>query len=318
MMTPLGRSTSATSKLISCAVKLKQTFHRRELKAPAVAFSDPRSRPYFIDAIKSGYGEGYFPLAEQFQSQSHYAYCGISSLSMALNSLLIDPQRIWQGSWRWFDDSMLTSCEGCGPSAEVVQKKGISMKELACVGRCNGADVTENASLTFTYEQFMTDLRECTSRSAESNDSRKRPILIASYARPKLNQTGDGHFSPLAAYSPESDMVLIMDVARFKYPPHWVPSRTIYEAMQTSDKDGIPRGYILVRASDKMVHDFELSCECCEIVGGVPVVKVCTEGESINNNDDEAGEHTTQNHNCTKDHVHTKDCSHSHSQSENK
>jgi hypothetical protein len=27
-------------------------------------------------------------------------------------------------------------------------------------------------------------------------------------------------------------MVLILDVARFKYPPHWVPLEVLYEAMQ--------------------------------------------------------------------------------------
>jgi glutathione gamma-glutamylcysteinyltransferase len=183
------------------------------------------------------------------------------------------------------------------------------MKELACVGRCNGADVTENNASTFTYEQFMTDLKECTSRSAVSDDSRKRPILLANFARKLLNQTGDGHFSPLAAYAPESDMVLIMDVARFKYPPHWVPSRTIYEAMQTSDKAGKPRGYLLVRASDKMVHDFELSCECCEIVGGVPVVK----SDQIQaSSDASTTTTTTTTTTCTKNHAHTAECDHNH------
>ena len=30
------------------------------------------------------------------------------------------------------------------------------------------------------------------------------------------NQTGDGHFSPIGGYDPENDLLLIMDVARFK------------------------------------------------------------------------------------------------------
>lgn len=41
--------------------------------------------------------------------------------------------------------------------------------------------------------------------------------------------TGDGHFSPIGGYSAQEDMVLILDTARFKYPPHWVPLRMLYE-----------------------------------------------------------------------------------------
>lgn len=32
-----------------------------------------------------------------------------------------------------------------------------------------------------------------------------------------LKQTGQGHFSPVAAHDPISDSVLILDTARFKY-----------------------------------------------------------------------------------------------------
>jgi glutathione gamma-glutamylcysteinyltransferase len=44
-----------------------------------------------------------------------------------------------------------------------------------------------------------------------------------SYSRKVLGQTGDGHFSPVGGYHPGKDLALIMDTARFKYPPHWVP-----------------------------------------------------------------------------------------------
>lgn len=56
-------------------------------------------------------------------------------------------------------------------------------------------------------------------------------------------QTGTGHFSPVGGYHAESDMVLILDVARFKYPPHWVPLPLLWEAMNTTDeKTGQQRG----------------------------------------------------------------------------
>ena len=41
-------------------------------------------------------------------------------------------------------------------------------------------------------------------------------VLCVSYSRIQFNQTGDGHFSPIGAYDRAKDMILILDVARFK------------------------------------------------------------------------------------------------------
>lgn len=47
-------------------------------------------------------------------------------------------------------------------------------------------------------------------------------------------------------------IVLILDVARFKYPPHWVPIDIIFKAMLTIDKSSQKqRGYIILSKSDK-------------------------------------------------------------------
>ena len=60
-------------------------------------------------------------------------------------------------------------------------------------------------------------------------------------------QTGTGHFSPIGGYHAQKDMVLILDVARFKYPPHWVPLTLLWDAMDTIDKaTGLHRGYALL------------------------------------------------------------------------
>jgi hypothetical protein len=40
--------------------------------------------------------------------------------------------------------------------------------------------------------------------------------MLVNFYRKSLAEEGGGHFSPLAAYDPPSDQVLIMDVARYK------------------------------------------------------------------------------------------------------
>ena len=75
------------------------------------------------------------------------------------------------------------------------------------------------------------------------------PFIHVPRSRKALAQTGDGHFSPIGGYNPVRDMVLVLDVARFKYPPHWVPLPMLFDAMGYPDPEtGKPRGYMRLSA----------------------------------------------------------------------
>mmetsp|Transcript_5015 Transcript_5015/g.10317 ORF Transcript_5015/g.10317 Transcript_5015/m.10317 type:complete len:630 (+) Transcript_5015:68-1957(+) len=72
-------------------------------------------------------------------------------------------------------------------------------------------------------------------------------FLVTSFARYALHQTGDGHFSPIAAYHASTDSCLILDVARFKYIPYWVSVKDLYDAMIPKDSaTGRSRGWVLM------------------------------------------------------------------------
>ena len=77
------------------------------------------------------------------------------------------------------------------------------------------------------------ELREVVRDTSRGSDR----VIVATYSRKVFKQTGDGHFSPIGGYHPGRDLVLILDTARFKYPPHWVPLTSLWEAMQAVDKD---------------------------------------------------------------------------------
>ena len=66
-------------------------------------------------------------------------------------------------------------------------------------------------------------------------DTREGSLMVVSFSRAALGQTGDGHFSPIAAYSEETDRCLVLDVARFKYPPYWASVEDLYESMRPED-----------------------------------------------------------------------------------
>lgn len=139
-----------------------------------------------------------------------------------------------------FDESMLDCCE----KLEIIKLKGLTLSKISCLARCQGASSILKVSSSVTVEEFRDDVKRVTSQGL---DEPHREVIIASYYRPVLHQTGSGHFSPIGGYNSASDMVLIMDVARFKYPPHWVPLTLLFEAMNTVDKDsGKARGYVLI------------------------------------------------------------------------
>jgi hypothetical protein len=69
--------------------------------------------------------------------------------------------------------------------------------------------------------------------------------LVVNYQRSAIAQQGSGHISPIAAYDSRSDRVLILDVARYRYPAVWVESEALWRAMGTVDKaSGQSRGLL--------------------------------------------------------------------------
>mmetsp|Transcript_39466 Transcript_39466/g.92200 ORF Transcript_39466/g.92200 Transcript_39466/m.92200 type:complete len:180 (+) Transcript_39466:74-613(+) len=86
------------------------TFHRRPLPSTCTALTSKEGRNRFNSALAQNCLKSFFPLIEQFTTQSEPAYCGISTLVIVLNALSVDPLRVWKGSWRWYNESMLNCC----------------------------------------------------------------------------------------------------------------------------------------------------------------------------------------------------------------
>jgi glutathione gamma-glutamylcysteinyltransferase len=229
---------------------MSETLYRRPLPAEAIAFSSPDGRQVFAEALSAGGLEGYFPLAEQFHTQSDPAFCGLGSLVVALNALGIDPGRLWRGPWRWFAEELLDCCV---PLTEV-QKRGLNIDELACLARCNGAQVELVHGEPGNLSSF---------RAAIASAAAGQGILVVSYDRSALGQTGSGHFSPVGGYHPARDLALILDVARFKYPPHWVAVERLWQATRPIDPaTGRPRGWmVLRRRAQGIALGFSVRCD---------------------------------------------------------
>jgi glutathione gamma-glutamylcysteinyltransferase len=216
-----------------------ETFYRRPLPAEQIAFSSEDGRQLFTEALSAKTAESFFALSEQFHTQAEPAYCGLGTLVVVLNALSIDPGRVWRGPWRWFSEELLDCCY----PLEKVKQEGVTIEQFACLARCNGAEASVYRAQSSSVEEFRS-LIESSARQSSS------PFLVVSYSRKSLGQTGDGHYSPIAAYHKERDMVLILDVARFKYPPHWVSVPSLFQAMMAQDPTTKQsRGFVLLSPS---------------------------------------------------------------------
>ncbi|KAK4057791.1 hypothetical protein OIO90_001010 [Microbotryomycetes sp. JL221] len=219
------------------------SFYKRPLPIQCTAFNSTQGKQFFQHSMQEGHLDTYFALAGQFLTQNEPAFCGLGTLAMTLNSLEVDPQRKWKGPWRWYAEELLDCCR----PLEQVRQVGITLNEFACLARCNGLKATivspyvgqDEHKKRQGLEQFRRDLRKATNGG--------RDVMALSFSRKTLGQTGDGHFSPIGAYSEQDDAVLVLDVARFKYPSYWISVELAYDSMLPIDKaTGQSRGYCML------------------------------------------------------------------------
>ena len=174
------------------------------------------------------------------QTQPEPAFCGLTTLVVCLNALSVDPRRSWKGPWRWYEETMLNCCV----DIEEVKKTGIDFMTFSCLARCQGLTVEPVYGSNSTVEDFRDAVRQ-TCTAVYENDKQPTSFLIVSYTRKVLSQTGTGHFSPIGAYDEESDRVLVLDTARFKYGLHWVKLPLLFDALLPEDPEtGKSRGYM--------------------------------------------------------------------------
>ncbi|WBW73303.1 phytochelatin synthetase [Schizosaccharomyces osmophilus] len=214
-----------------------KTFYKRALPSQCLAFDSHAGKQVFLRALQEGHMENYFSLAQQMVTQNEPAFCGIGTLCMILNSLKVDPGRLWKGSWRWYDQNMLDCCR----SLKDIERDGVTLEEFSCLAECNGLQTVTKCVKDVSFEEFIKDLTICSTQEDK--------IMAISFSRKVLGQTGDGHFSPVGGYSETDGKVLILDVARFKYPSYWVGLELMYQSMFPLDAtNGQPRGYVLLES----------------------------------------------------------------------
>jgi hypothetical protein len=192
--------------------------------------------------IESKARKDYFPLSIQFVTQKTPAYCGVASMVMVLNALNVPaPSTPDNRAFRTFtqDDVLDDSTDAVLPR-DLLARQGMTLDQLGALLQLHPVSVEVHHAEDGGLESF----RSAASAALESGDH----FVIVNYLRKAIGQETGGHISPLAAYDAKEDRFLVLDVARYKYPPFWVKAPDLFDAMNTTDASngGKTRGYVVV------------------------------------------------------------------------
>lgn len=237
---------------------LTSTLHGHFLPDELVDYRSSESKKRLIRCINEGSAVPFFSLSSCYKNQSHPAYCGISTLVVVLNALGIDPKTTWKTPWRWYTEEVIEK-QMSVLELETVRKTGITLNDFQRLAQSNGVSCslirTEDSNQG--YKGFLEDLHKVccggeplhfNDKSDDQSDYNVNEFMAISFHRESLNQHGDGHFSPVAAFDKTTNSVLVLDTARFKYPPYWAPANDLYRSMIPKDSvTGLSRGYLIVR-----------------------------------------------------------------------
>jgi Phytochelatin synthase len=201
--------------------------------------NDPRPLPAALIAADTEAGalilrnasstEDYEEISRNFEPQKLTSFCGVASSVITLNAL---DRKVTQSSL--FNDQ----ASRIRPIWQVAVR-GMTIDTLAGILEANEVKVEVHRPVPGGLLTFRA--------AVERNLASDNDYLLVNYQRQVLGQDPIGHISPLAAYDRQSDRVLIMDTADYKYPPAWVPLPALYDAMAAVDPEtGRPRGWVEV------------------------------------------------------------------------
>ncbi len=186
---------------------------------------------------EKGFTADYDSLTRNFESQSRRAFCGVASSVVVLNALEPTAPRLTQSTF--FTDAtnkIRTSLQ--------ITFGGMTLAELGQLLQAHGAQVTVYYASDSGLDAFRS--------IAQKNLATAGDFLLVNYQRAALGQDEVGHVSPIAAYNVETDRLLILDVASYKYPPVWVSTEALWKAMNTVDPaSGRTRGFAVVTEAKK-------------------------------------------------------------------
>ncbi len=236
----LMAATTVFSVTIACAGNtLAQTL---PLNRHLIDFNSPEGEQLLFESEAR---RDFIPLSMQFTTQDNLAFCGVASMVITLNALGIEAPFAAEYRRNYFtQNNIFNEKTEQIISAEAVRWGGMTLEQLGGLLATYPVEVEVYHAEVVSLEEF----REL----ARQNLQQPHNFILVNYLRRVISQESGGHISPLAAYHLESDRFLILDVSRYKYPPVWVKTKDLWQAMATIDPSAEQtRGFVAIAAQDQ-------------------------------------------------------------------
>jgi len=202
------------------------------------ALTSPSGQSRLLD---SEFKQAYWSLSIFFETQKNQTYCSVASSVIVLNALGIPrpPVSAWPDFSFFTQDDFFAGIDPALANPATVAKEGMTLMQLAETLKAFPVTVESRFGEDLSLDQFRELLKQGVNSPAR--------LALVNFDRKLIHEVGGGHWSPAAAYHAPSDSVLLMDVARYKYPPVWVAVKDLYEAVRSVDNTSHrSRGLLLV------------------------------------------------------------------------
>jgi Phytochelatin synthase len=188
----------------------------------------------------------YLQISSAFVTQKNQGYCGIASMVMALNAIHAPAPTTpdYQPYHIFTQDNVLDERTDTVLPREVLNRQGTTLDQLGQMMNLYQVRAETHHAVDGGLDEFRT--------LASSYLAQKNHFVVINFLRKSIGEETGGHISPLAAYDAKADRFLMLDVARYKYPPVWVKTEDLFTAMNTPDSvnDNKHRGYVLISNVD--------------------------------------------------------------------
>jgi hypothetical protein len=246
-----GFASSATSAIITNA--------NSKPKKNSITYFN-HTQAFQVLANNPGYSAHYFLLQEGLDAQENQAYCPVATSAAILNSfgdsldLPVDP--VYRPYKYATQNNLWNDCT----SQKVIRHDeyadgifrapgGLGMLQTKALLECNLPEDWIVEMVPVEPEKIsIHQMRQDLVAGLASSNSR----VMINYHRKTAHQKGGGHWSPVGAYDETTDSFLIMDVAKYKYPPAWIPAELLYKSLGTIDSCG---NWNFPLAQDNFLHD---------------------------------------------------------------
>ncbi|WP_133407013.1 phytochelatin synthase family protein [Parashewanella tropica] len=200
------------------------------------------------------FNHNYWSLSRYYVTENGLAYCAPASIVMVLNAMEIKPSiapehypyKLFNQQNLFYDHQVLSK----QITPTMINHQGLTLDQAYELSKVYVPDTKMVYGINIsTLDQFKSKVTH----------TLQTGFVIVNYDRKTIKQVGGGHFSPIAAYNPKSDSFLILDVARYKYPPVWVKANELYKATQGIDSTSHnSRGLLFIPKQLKQKRDIKL------------------------------------------------------------